>query len=91
MTSSYISFVTRDIFFFFIKTCQVDLTSQESIRARDIVGDHTLLYAGPGERIELKHQAYSQECFAEGAIKAIKFIVKAEENKIYSTSEVLGL
>jgi len=62
-----------------------------SIRAGDIVGDHTILYAGPGERIELKHQAHSRECFAEGAIKAIKFVAKAKENKIYSTSEVLGL
>ncbi|MCK4382473.1 MAG: 4-hydroxy-tetrahydrodipicolinate reductase [Candidatus Lokiarchaeota archaeon] len=62
-----------------------------SIRAGDIVGDHTILYAGPGERIELKHQAHSRECFAEGAIKAIKFVANAKENKIYSTSEVLGL
>ena len=62
-----------------------------SIRAGDIVGDHVVLYAGPGERIELKHQAHSRECFAEGAIKAIKFIANTKENKIYSTSEVLGL
>ncbi|MFX1365238.1 MAG: 4-hydroxy-tetrahydrodipicolinate reductase [Promethearchaeota archaeon] len=62
-----------------------------AIRGGDIVGDHTVLYAGPGERIELKHQAHSRECFADGSIKAIKFIAKAKENKIYSTSEVLGL
>jgi 4-hydroxy-tetrahydrodipicolinate reductase len=62
-----------------------------SIRAGDIVGDHMILYAGPGERIELKHQAHSRECFANGAIKAIKFITSAKENKIYSTSEILGL
>jgi 4-hydroxy-tetrahydrodipicolinate reductase len=62
-----------------------------SIRAGDIVGDHTILYAGPGERIELRHQAHSRECFANGAIKAIKFIAQAKENKIYSTNEVLGL
>lgn len=62
-----------------------------SIRAGDIVGDHIILYAGPGERIELKHQAHSRYCFAEGAIKAIKFIARAEEAKIYSTSEVLRL
>ena len=62
-----------------------------SIRAGDIVGDHTILYAGPGERIELKHQAHSRNCFASGAITAIKFIATAKENKIYSTSEVLGL
>ncbi|MHA2474663.1 MAG: 4-hydroxy-tetrahydrodipicolinate reductase, partial [Promethearchaeota archaeon] len=62
-----------------------------SIRGGDIVGDHIILYAGPGERIELKHQAHSRECFAEGSIKAIKFIAKQEDNKIYSTNEVLGL
>jgi 4-hydroxy-tetrahydrodipicolinate reductase len=62
-----------------------------SIRAGDIVGDHTILYAGPGERIELKHQAHSRDCFASGAIKAIKFIAEADENKVYNTNEVLGL
>ncbi len=62
-----------------------------SIRAGDIVGDHIILYAGPGERIELKHQAHSRSCFATGAIKAVKFIVQAKENKIYTTNEVLGL
>jgi dihydrodipicolinate reductase len=39
----------------------------------------------------LKHQAHNRYCFAEGAIKAIKFIAKAKESKIYSTEEVLGL
>ncbi|TFF86039.1 MAG: 4-hydroxy-tetrahydrodipicolinate reductase [Promethearchaeota archaeon] len=62
-----------------------------SIRAGDIVGDHIVLYAGTGERIELKHQAHSRYCFAEGAIRAIKFISKKKEGKIYSTDEVLGL
>lgn len=62
-----------------------------SIRAGDIVGDHTVLFAGIGERIELKHQAHSRNCFAEGAIRAIKFIAKATEPRIYSTNDVLGL
>ncbi len=62
-----------------------------AIRAGDIVGDHTILYAGLGERIELRHQAHSRNCFASGAITAIKFIMNARENKIYSTNEVLGL
>ncbi|MFX0024081.1 MAG: 4-hydroxy-tetrahydrodipicolinate reductase [Candidatus Hermodarchaeota archaeon] len=62
-----------------------------SIRAGDIVGDHTILYAGSGERIELKHQAHSRNCFASGAITAIKFIMNAIERKIYTTYEVLGL
>jgi 4-hydroxy-tetrahydrodipicolinate reductase len=62
-----------------------------SIRAGDIVGDHTVLFAGPGERIEFKHQAHSRYCFATGALKAVKFIAKAREAKLYSTGEVLGL
>ena len=62
-----------------------------SIRGGDIIGDHIILYAGPGERIELKHQAHSRSCFATGAIKAIQYIVQAKENKIYTTNEVLGL
>ena len=62
-----------------------------SIRAGDIVGDHLVLYAGPGERIEFKHQAHTRDCFASGAIKAIKFIAQASENRIYSTREVLNL
>ena len=62
-----------------------------AIRAGDIVGDHMVLYAGPGERIELKHQAHSRNCFATGSITAIKFIAKVSENKIYTTQEVLGL
>ncbi|MHA1486866.1 MAG: 4-hydroxy-tetrahydrodipicolinate reductase, partial [Promethearchaeota archaeon] len=62
-----------------------------SVRGGDIVGDHTVLFAGSGERIELKHQAHSRTCFATGAIKAIKFIAQAKESKIFTTSDVLGL
>ncbi|MBY9006146.1 MAG: 4-hydroxy-tetrahydrodipicolinate reductase [Candidatus Lokiarchaeota archaeon] len=62
-----------------------------SIRAGDISGDHIILYAGAGERIEFKHQAHNRLCFANGAIKAIKFIIKAKKNKIYTSNEVLGL
>ena len=50
-----------------------------------------ILFAGSGERIELKHQAHSRTCFATGAIRAIKFIAEAKENKIFSTNDVLGL
>lgn len=62
-----------------------------SIRGGDIVGDHTILFAGPGERIELKHQAHSRMCFAAGAIKAIKYIAKQNEIRIYSMKDVLNL
>lgn len=62
-----------------------------SVRGGDIVGDHIILYAGSGERIELKHQAHSRDCFASGSIKAIKFLAKGEDDKIYSMAEVLKL
>ncbi len=62
-----------------------------AVRAGDIVGDHIVLYGGTGERIELKHQVYNRECFAEGAIKAIKFITNAQKNKVYTTKEVLDI
>ncbi|MBN2152338.1 MAG: 4-hydroxy-tetrahydrodipicolinate reductase [Candidatus Lokiarchaeota archaeon] len=63
-----------------------------AIRAGDIVGDHTVLFAGPGERIELKHVAHDRSCFASGAVKAAKFLVaSAKEPRMYSTREVLGV
>jgi len=63
-----------------------------AIRAGDIVGEHTILYAGPGERIELIHRAHSRQCFATGTVVAIKFLFeKGEFGKIYSMQDVLGL
>jgi 4-hydroxy-tetrahydrodipicolinate reductase len=63
-----------------------------AIRAGDIVGDHTVLYAGPGERIELVHRAHSRECFANGALNAAKFLeLYKNEGKIYTMQDVLGL
>jgi len=62
-----------------------------SVRAGDIVGDHIVLYAGSGERIEFKHQAHSRDCFATGAIKAIKFVIEQDEPKIYEMRDVLSL
>jgi len=62
-----------------------------AIRAGDIVGDHTILFAGKGERIELKHQAHNRNSFAYGAIRAIKFIVRQDEYRIYTMKDVLNL
>lgn len=62
-----------------------------AIRGGDIVGDHMVLYAGEGERIELVHRAHSRQAFVMGALRAAKFAVKAEKGKIYSTFDVLGL
>nr|MDO8111227.1 4-hydroxy-tetrahydrodipicolinate reductase [Candidatus Sigynarchaeota archaeon] len=63
-----------------------------SIRAGDIVGDHTVLFAGPGERIELVHRAHDRSCFATGAIKAAKFLAaSAKDSRLYSMKDVLGI
>jgi len=61
-----------------------------AIRAGDIVGDHTVLFAGPGERLEIKHQAHSRTNFASGAIKAARWVVSARTG-IYNMADVLGL
>lgn len=63
-----------------------------SVRAGDIVGDHTILYAGNGERIEFKHQAHSRECFASGAIEAAKFLQRKKgQSGIFTMKDVLNL
>ena len=61
------------------------------IRAGDIVGEHKIIYAGSGEFIELKHTAINRNCFATGAIRAIKFIATQKENKIFEMKDVLNL
>ncbi len=63
-----------------------------AIRAGDIVGEHTVILAGQGERIEITHRAHSRECFAKGTITAALFIEKhANEGKIFDMQEVLGI
>lgn len=63
-----------------------------SIRAGDIVGDHTIIYAGNGERIEFTHKAHSRSCFASGAIEAAKFLSgKKGKSGIYNMKDVLNL
>jgi len=59
-----------------------------SVRAGDIVGEHTLFFAGLGERIELTHRAYSRDIFARGSIIAAKWLVKQPAG-IYSMKDVL--
>ena len=61
-----------------------------AVRGGDIVGDHTVLYAGDGERIELKHMAHSRMTFAQGAVKAALFL-PGKGPGIYNMFDVLGL
>jgi 4-hydroxy-tetrahydrodipicolinate reductase len=67
-----------------------DEIGMHAVRAGDIVGDHTVLFAGPGERIELKHMAHSRENFARGAVTAAKWL-SGKEPGLYSMQDVLGI
>lgn len=62
----------------------------QSIRAGDIVGDHTVIFAAPGERIELTHKAQSRDTFAAGAIRAAVWIA-GKPAGLYDMQDVLGL
>jgi 4-hydroxy-tetrahydrodipicolinate reductase len=62
-----------------------------SIRGGDIVGDHTVLYVGNGERLEIKHQAHTRAVFIAGVIRAIRYINSAEPGKVSNMSDVLGI
>ncbi|MGI8956317.1 MAG: 4-hydroxy-tetrahydrodipicolinate reductase [Chthoniobacterales bacterium] len=61
-----------------------------SVRAGDIVGEHTVLFAGPGERLELTHRAASRETFAVGALRAARWVI-GRPAALYSMEDVLGL
>jgi 4-hydroxy-tetrahydrodipicolinate reductase len=60
-----------------------------AVRAGDIVGDHTVLFAGPGERLEIKHQAHSRQAFASGAVRAARWVATVPSG-VYAMANVLG-
>jgi 4-hydroxy-tetrahydrodipicolinate reductase len=62
----------------------------QSIREGEVVGEHTIVFAGPGERLELTHRAASREIFARGALRAAEWIV-GKHPGLYSMQDVLGL
>ena len=61
-----------------------------TIRAGDIVGDHTVLFAGTGERVELTHKASSRATFALGALRAAKFLAN-KKSGLFDMQDVLNL
>ena len=61
-----------------------------SIRGGDVVGDHTVTFAGRGERLELTHKASSRETFAAGALRAARWIIGRPPG-LYTMEDVLGL
>ena len=61
----------------------------QAIRGGDVVGVHTAYFLGTGERIEVTHQAHSRENFAQGALRAAKWIVAQKPGKLYSMEDLL--
>lgn len=62
----------------------------QTVRAGDIVGEHTVLFGGLGERIEITHKASSRDTFARGALKAALWVYKQTKG-LYDMQDVLGL
>ena len=69
---------------------QTQEIGMQTIRAGDIVGDHTILFGGPGERIEITHRAHTRDTFARGALRAAAWVVHKPPG-LYSMANVLGL
>ncbi|HEY1373992.1 MAG TPA: dihydrodipicolinate reductase C-terminal domain-containing protein, partial [Candidatus Binatia bacterium] len=61
-----------------------------SVRAGDIVGEHTVIFGGLGERVEFIHRAQNRETFARGALRAAVWLAKQKKG-LYSMQDVLGL
>ena len=61
-----------------------------TIRGGDIVGDHTVLFAGTGERIEISHKSSSRATYAQGSLRAVRFLA-GKSSGLYDMFDVLGL
>lgn len=77
-----------------LKFCREGKRGEEigvfGIRGGDVVGEHTVMFFGEGERVEITHRATSRESFAKGAIMAVKWIAKVDKPGIYSMLDVLS-
>jgi len=62
----------------------------ETIRAGDVVGEHTVMFATDGERVEVTHKASSRMTFAKGAVRAAKWL-QSKDKGLYDMQDVLGL
>ena len=71
------------------KTTQAEIPIQ-SIREGDVVGEHTVIFNGPSERLDLTHRAAGREIFARGALRAAKWII-GKPPGLYNMQDVLGL
>ena len=59
-----------------------------AVRSGDVVGDHTVVFGGMGERIEITHKAHTRDTFVRGAIRAAKYLSKKPPG-MYTMSDVL--
>ena len=66
------------------------MIGMHALRGGDVVGDHTVIFAGDGERLELAHRAASRDTFASGALRAAQW-VRTQKPGLYSMQDVLGL
>lgn len=67
-----------------------DQISIQSIREGEVVGEHSVIFNGPGERLELTHRAATREIFARGALRAAQWVI-GKPPGLYSMQDVLGL
>jgi 4-hydroxy-tetrahydrodipicolinate reductase len=61
-----------------------------ALRGGDVVGDHTVYFFGPGERLEVTHRAHSRENFARGALRAAAWLSGQKAGELYSMGHLLG-
>ena len=62
-----------------------------AVRGGDIVGDHTVMFCGDGERIEVIHRASTRQAFVNGVIRALNYLMSKQEKPIADMFDVLGL
>ncbi|MFA4991863.1 MAG: 4-hydroxy-tetrahydrodipicolinate reductase [Candidatus Omnitrophota bacterium] len=72
-----------------VKKVKGEMPLIHSIRLGDIVGDHTVIFAGKSERVELTHRAHSRDCLARGALAAAKFLA-GKKAGLYTMADVIG-
>jgi 4-hydroxy-tetrahydrodipicolinate reductase len=61
----------------------------QTVRGGDVAGVHTVYFMGPGERIEITHHAHSRDTFAQGALRAAKWIGDQLPTRLYSMGDML--
>jgi 4-hydroxy-tetrahydrodipicolinate reductase len=61
-----------------------------TVRGGDIVGDHTVMFCGTGERIEIAHKSASRATYAQGSLRAVRFLAR-QQRGLFDMNDVLGL